>query len=682
MNVNVEVKFSIRTGICIIFLLNCNSICANSSEYIARPKMDYAILIAVNQYENLEDLSNPISDARQLAEKLETEYEFETEVVENPTRKEIKEKLEYYRDQFENGSFDREGQLFIFLTGHGIFDIETDNGFFIPADGDPDDLQATALPYYYWRPFIDKMKCKHVLVVIDACYSGTFDRRIVMKSGNGDTKPNFNRPRELSDTERLLANQKKRISRLYLTSSAIEKTPDKSGFTKQFLEALEDGSFRGDIFTVAEVYALYLEKVSPTPLFGAFGKDDPGSNFIFFHKNWQHPDKGAKNGKPQAEIEVFKEAKLLNTIEAYEAYLKKYPDGLFAEAALAGLEKLKAELDRVPKAGISLSSLDLSTEWGKRTKQKIETLRKAAGTTISDKSNPSRLLVATWNIRDFDSSAYGYRTEESFHYIAEILSHFDIIAVQEVRSDLEPVEKLMRILGNNWGYQITGVTDGSSGNNERLGFVYDKRKVRFGNVSDEIVLTDEKQIARTPFVAKFIVNGQPIIFCTTHIIYADGKPNSPERAWEIEKIVQNLVKQMDRNLYGADKLVLLGDLNIFSPSSSSINILKENNFVLPDFTLTANTNLTNTKPYSQLAFYSSGDRFPFTFLAGGVFDFFRYLYTAEEEALYKSAMGDSYLTNGSGDPRTEEGSFRYYFTYWRTNQLSDQLPKWVEVEID
>ena len=124
-----------------------------------RQGKDYALFFAVDKYKNLDDLKNPIDEAKKLAKKLALEYEFKTEVVENPTRKTVKEKLEFYRDQFKNGNFDPNGQLFIFFTGHGIFEKESNNGFFIPADGDPDDLVFTSIQYSYWRPFINNFNC-------------------------------------------------------------------------------------------------------------------------------------------------------------------------------------------------------------------------------------------------------------------------------------------------------------------------------------------------------------------------------------------------------------------------------------------------------------------------------------------------------------------------------------------
>ncbi len=46
------------------------------------------------------------------------------------------------------------------------------------------------------------------------------------------------------------------------------------------------------------------------------------------------------------------------------------------------------------------------------------------------------LLLATWNIREFDSTKYGVRGREPIFYIAEIVDRFDLVAIQEVREDL------------------------------------------------------------------------------------------------------------------------------------------------------------------------------------------------------------------------------------------------------
>ena len=60
---------------------------------------------------------------------------------------------------------------------------------------------------------------------------------------------------------------------------------------------------------------------------------------------------------------------------------------------------------------------------------------------IPEKCNQT-LLLATWNIREFDSPAYGERSLEAMYYIAEICSHYDLIAIQVVLEDLNGLKLL------------------------------------------------------------------------------------------------------------------------------------------------------------------------------------------------------------------------------------------------
>ena len=99
--------------------------------------------------------------------------------------------------------------------------------------------------------------------------------------------------------------------------------------------------------------------------------------------------------------------------------------------------------------------LDPTTETGKRTIERLLALRKALAAEIPARTLTENLLLATWNIRDFDKPAYGERIEEAIYYIAEIVSHFDIVAVQEVYKDLRGLRRVRSILGGDWKYIIT-----------------------------------------------------------------------------------------------------------------------------------------------------------------------------------------------------------------------------------
>ena len=141
-----------------------------------------------------------------------------------------------------------------------------------------------------------------------------------------------------------------------------------------------------------------------------------------------------------------------------------------------------------------------------------------------------RVLIGTWNIREFDSAKGGTRTLESMLYIAEVLSAFDVVAVQEIREDLGPLDDLMRLMGDWWRVVFKDVTRGTSGNMERMAFLYDSRKVRFGGLVGEVVLPDKgtrdaaafrRQFARTPFLVGFSVGWFKFTICTAHLYYGD-----------------------------------------------------------------------------------------------------------------------------------------------------------------
>src|SRR5690606_35390159 len=164
---------------------------------------------------------------------------------------------------------------------------------------------------------------------------------------------------------------------------------------------------------------------------------------------------------------------------------------------------------------------------------------------VPRKNSDDTLLLATWNIREFDSAKYGPRCAECFHYIAEIVAHFDLVAVQEVRDDMAALMRLLQLLGPWWHYLVTDVTLGTSGNGERLAFLYDSRKVEFDGLAGELVLpgtaTDPVlQFARTPFICGFKAGWSRFSLCTVHIYYGDDTAVDPRRVAEIRELAQTL----------------------------------------------------------------------------------------------------------------------------------------------
>jgi len=330
----------------------------------------------------------------------------------------------------------------------------------------------------------------------------------------------------------------------------------------------------------------------------------------------------------------------------------------------------------------------------RRTAEGLLRLRKQLAAEVPKRTLSDTLLLATWNIREFDSEKYGDRSAEPLHYIAEIISHFDLVAVQEVREDLTALDRVQEMLGGWWKYIVTDVTAGSAGNGERMAFLYDGRKVTFGGLAGEVVLPAVKsaevtQFARTPFLCGFKASWTKFNICTMHAYYGTAKADDPRRIKEIEDIAEALasrakpakLKQPARPDGAAtavrntspENLILLGDFNIFARADRTFEGLTKAGFVVPEELLKLKgSNLKRDKYYDQIAFLVRPDRFGTTSKAD-VFDFYKSVFRDDQEGDYAGPMGPGY-------GKAKKGSS--YYNQWRTFQMSDHLLLWVELKID
>jgi hypothetical protein len=282
---------------------------------------DRALLFAVNNYEQMVDLKNPIQNARDIGEELEQRYGFTVEVVSNPTYDKIEEIILEYYEAYSSNKFKSDGQLFIFFSGHGM--TEGTNGYFMPADADPDRPYKTGIEYDFWRSKISEINCKHILVAIDACHSITFDPQWESRSDRS-----FSRPGTL-EQEKVLMNHDQYRARLFITSDAQgDKTPDRSTFANKILEGLRIHKYTREYMMAIELYANYLTKASPRPGAGDFENHQPGSSFLFFPKQ-DLVNLNENYGARQRDINVYKAIKANGTIAACQQYLKDYPNGEF-----------------------------------------------------------------------------------------------------------------------------------------------------------------------------------------------------------------------------------------------------------------------------------------------------------------------------------------------------------------
>ena len=242
-------------------------------------RTDYALIIATNEYDEWTDLINPVFDATTIANELKENYGYKVDMVLNPTKSDLLRKLREYNSM----NYLPNDQLFIFIAGHGKFDDLIKDGYLVCKDSKKtDETHESYLPFSYLRTAIDNNPSRHVFLVMDACFGGTFDQAIAKRGEEDD-----NMYAEITQNEYI--NKKlKYKTRLYLTSGAKEYVPDgRSGkhspFASKLVEALRGYGGKNKVLTSQQIF-WYVERVRPEPRFGTFGDNEPGSEFVFVAK--------------------------------------------------------------------------------------------------------------------------------------------------------------------------------------------------------------------------------------------------------------------------------------------------------------------------------------------------------------------------------------------------------------
>jgi exonuclease III len=311
---------------------------------------------------------------------------------------------------------------------------------------------------------------------------------------------------------------------------------------------------------------------------------------------------------------------------------------------------------------------------------KLLLLRRQLDRQIPAKTSSDTLLLATWNIREFGDN----RSAESLQYIAEIISRFDLIAVQEVSANLKGLEKLMSLLSLNWDYIVTDSSEGSAGGGERIAFLYDKSKIAFKKIAGEIVLPQEKlidgehQFARTPFGVAFQAGWFRFNLTTVHIYYGSSSGIDPRRLAEIDAISAFLAKRAKKEDVS---YILLGDFNIANCGDATLKAIEKNGFSVPDCIKEHPSDLGGTYHYDQIAFNLKLDSTMTIFSEkeqkAGAFNFTDTVYTPADLTVYKK-----YFPAKNTAGKTDKEIEKYYLSTWRTFQMSDHLPLWVELKVD
>jgi len=570
----------------------------------------YALLIGITDYQHLIDLEYPLKDATEMKSILLSQYSFPEDhvfLLENPSRASILEALDEIDVLLEEND-----SLLIFYAGHGHWEEDREQGYWLPADAKLRRRSAwisNATLQEYLRGF----DCKHTLIISDSCFSGTLLTRSIEEAS--------------IDIQTLYGTK----SRQALTSGVKEEVPDRSVFFKYLGATLRKN--QEPFLTTTKLYSQIRDKIieySPrhqNPQFGVIGDaDDRGGDFIFI----------LKGVSPMT---------LSRETDSFQLLLED-------ERVRERLTALRAQLDQ----------------------------------TIPSKEDTDNLLIASWNIRKLGGYDYGGRLPESLGYIAEIISRFHIVAVQEIYGNLQILDDLKSYLGKHWDFTFS---DTSVGYGYRLGYFFDRRKVSQRGPTNDLILPHKRirdkkgrfryepveQLLRPPFHCGFQIDDTRLLLCNVHSVFSGREKQ--QRLKDLENVLNYWQQRLSQKNNWTKNIVLLGNFQTTKMTDKEIRIIKDRQFLIPEEVQLA-TNIKQNRYYNQMVF-SPPTIATMQVQQGGTVDFFESVFRKQDREVYLPFY-ETYK-NQATHLKSPSSKAIFYSKFWRISQLSDNLPLWAEVKM-
>lgn len=231
--------------------------------------VNYLLIIGINDYLFWPKLSNAVKDSKDLKQVLISKFQFsEKNIYElydtNATYENIRNELVKIKNNITPND-----NLVIYYAGHGNYDEETDNGFWIPVNSHQDaplEFIQTSIIYNY----LSKIEAKHIFLIADACFSGSlFKSNAISYRENDDKSP----------------------SRWAFSSGNIEVVADgqvgeNSPFAQSLMEVLSSTRKNISVSQLIQNVKFRVETITEqTPIGRPMNMDEhQGGEFIFYLK--------------------------------------------------------------------------------------------------------------------------------------------------------------------------------------------------------------------------------------------------------------------------------------------------------------------------------------------------------------------------------------------------------------
>ena len=231
-----------------------------------------ALVIGNNNYRHIRPLETARRDARDIAQTLKNQYGFEVKLLLDATRNDIVQAINTVRRSLKEND-----NLLIYYAGHGEFDKTANKAYWLPVDARSDDDTNWILADRITSN-IRRISSKHVLVVADSCYSGTFTRRAVTDLSSSQAR------------DRYLKKMQNKTSRTLLASGGNEPVSDIGGkghsvFAAALLQGLNQ--MEKNTFSAEELFYDHIKErvagnADQTPEYNIIrNSGHDGGDFIF-----------------------------------------------------------------------------------------------------------------------------------------------------------------------------------------------------------------------------------------------------------------------------------------------------------------------------------------------------------------------------------------------------------------
>lgn len=279
-------------------------------DIIPKVGKNYLLLIGIDAYQHWQPLSNAVKDAREFQDVLLRQYQFEQANVFTLFNDAATESNIYTALRDMKARLQPQDSLIVYYSGHGHYDTDFDEGYWIPVNAKPSD-ESSYISNANIVKRINALETQHTLLIVDSCFSGS----LVVQKRNAI-------PDERFRSRRILAS-----GRHETVSDGREG--ENSPFAAGVLTYLRrNTSPKLDTTSLIKYVKDYVfGKAKQHPVDGRIQNSaDEGGEFVFHLK--------------RDEEAVWQEVSRTHTVAEYRNYLAGFPDGKYVALANRKINEL------------------------------------------------------------------------------------------------------------------------------------------------------------------------------------------------------------------------------------------------------------------------------------------------------------------------------------------------------